>query len=67
MRKSFEVHYSFTCPNTACLKENEGRLAVVATDMVNARDQAFAKVRCAHCGFNLPAGHLFTTTVKELK
>jgi hypothetical protein len=67
MRKSFEVHYSFTCPNSACSKRNEGRLAVVAPDMVNARDQVFARVRCADCGFNLPAGHHFTTTVKELK
>jgi hypothetical protein len=54
MPKSFEVHYSFTCQNSACLKRNEGRLAIVATDIVTARDQAFAKVRYAHCGFNLP-------------
>jgi hypothetical protein len=67
MLKSFEVHYSFACPNTACLKRNEGRLAVVASDMVNARDQVFERVRCAHCGFNLPTGHHFTTTIKELK
>jgi hypothetical protein len=33
------VHYSFTCPNTACFESNEGRLAVVAKDLVNARDQ----------------------------
>ena len=67
MRNSFEMHYSFACPNTARLKQNEGRLAVVAKDLAKARDQVFAKARCAHCGFNLPAGHYFTTTVKELK
>jgi hypothetical protein len=64
MTKTFEVHYSFTCPS--CLKPNEGRKKVGANDVVHARDVARSNTSCSPCGKKLPLHHHFTATIKEI-
>jgi len=67
MQKTFEVHYSFTCPYPECLKPNAHVMTVTANDAVDARELTIISAACGYCDKELPKSYPIATKVKEVK